>query len=369
MSRKILLMMPRIYRGGAETQFRYFVKYYAERGNQIIVAIENCYNDESENEYICELKKYAQVIKLNWNYLDDSNKPIPKKDKIHVLFRAYKDIYDYLIHNSIDAIVSYSRMSIILTPVFLTLRIPYLFSERNTGESICKNKLYRILLKYANYIFTNSDAAYRKYKDYGFKNLGVVHNGIDCEQYLKHKYVDSKELKILIPARICPVKNQKIVIEAVRRINNDHWKLDFAGKIEDRTYYNEIKALCEEAKLNNVRYIGFLPDMKSVYAKYDLVILPSFEEGMPNVLLEAIASNVMTLYSDIEMNMDIMNDSHYSFNPNSPEELYNLIEGWFGTETTKKVAIVERIKNRILVDYSMQHMAQGIEKCIESSLC
>ena len=48
-----------------------------------------------------------------------------------------------------------------------------------------------------------------------------------------------------------------------------------------------------------VKYHGYQSDMKRFYAMADCVVLPSYHEGMSNVLLEAAASGRPLITSDI----------------------------------------------------------------------
>lgn len=49
----------------------------------------------------------------------------------------------------------------------------------------------------------------------------------------------------------------------------------------------------------NVRILGYLPDVKPLFSIADLFVLPSLSEGCPNVLLESIATRVPIVASRV----------------------------------------------------------------------
>lgn len=55
---------------------------------------------------------------------------------------------------------------------------------------------------------------------------------------------------------------------------------------------------------------GFRTDLASVYAAIDLLVIPSFSEGLPTVLLEAMISGVPTASTRVGAVPDIMRDGH-----------------------------------------------------------
>ena len=47
-----------------------------------------------------------------------------------------------------------------------------------------------------------------------------------------------------------------------------------------------------------MRFVGYVPDMRSFYASVDIVVLPSRSEGCPNVVLESMAMRRALVVSD-----------------------------------------------------------------------
>jgi len=60
----------------------------------------------------------------------------------------------------------------------------------------------------------------------------------------------------------------------------------------------------------SVEFLGYVPEyrLKKELARASIFVLPSFEEGVSTALLEAMASGLVCLASDIEANRDVITD-------------------------------------------------------------
>jgi glycosyltransferase involved in cell wall biosynthesis len=62
-----------------------------------------------------------------------------------------------------------------------------------------------------------------------------------------------------------------------------------------------LRAAAEAAGLaDRVHFAGWRPDVPEILAASSLLVLPSLWEGMPNVVLEAMASRLPVVASDVE---------------------------------------------------------------------
>jgi glycosyltransferase involved in cell wall biosynthesis len=68
-----------------------------------------------------------------------------------------------------------------------------------------------------------------------------------------------------------------------------------------------------EENKTNVRILGYTPDIERLYKAADLFILPSQNEGLPNALLEAMASGLPCLASRVSGSTDLIEEGANGF--------------------------------------------------------
>jgi glycosyltransferase involved in cell wall biosynthesis len=85
--------------------------------------------------------------------------------------------------------------------------------------------------------------------------------------------------------------------------------LILAGPIKDRRYADTIKSSAQELGIDHqVTWTGFVRDTEPWYKAADVFALPSSNEGMPNALLEAMASGLPSVITPIPGSVDLVRD-------------------------------------------------------------
>lgn len=132
----------------------------------------------------------------------------------------------------------------------------------------------------------------------------VVPNGVPAvpESPQRHPPVGTWTLGTVALFR--PRKGVEILIEALRRLLDSGMlvRLRLVGPFETPQYESKIKSLVRSRGLEQaVDWIGFTNDVNTELARIDLFVLPSiFGEGLPMVVLEAMAAGVPVVGTDVE---------------------------------------------------------------------
>lgn len=121
--------------------------------------------------------------------------------------------------------------------------------------------------------------------------------GINLEEYRYRQYPNNEKVHFLYLGRIMKEKGMDELFAAVEQLrkNGCEFVLDLVGFFEDE-YKKQVEQLQSEGV---VRFYGFQENPKPYYAQTDCVVLPSYHEGMSNVLLEAAASGRAIITTDI----------------------------------------------------------------------
>lgn len=104
--------------------------------------------------------------------------------------------------------------------------------------------------------------------------------------------------RIGIVGRLCPVKGHKLLFDALKKVKRlDDMEAWVTG---DGPMRGELEAYVRAQGLEKkVFFLGFLEDLSSFYEKIDGLVMPSFYEGLPMTLLEAMRARVPVVASDV----------------------------------------------------------------------
>ena len=147
--------------------------------------------------------------------------------------------------------------------------------------------------------------AVRHYRIYGAgfdpKKLHLIENGIDLDRFeapvsrdevLKRVGVDTKRRWIAIVGRLVPLKGHRFLIEALSMISTDFPDAGIlvVGEVEDE---EELKKLVVQRGLSDrVVFLGLRRDVPEILRAAEILAMPSSREGLPIVLLEAMAASL-----------------------------------------------------------------------------
>jgi glycosyltransferase involved in cell wall biosynthesis len=132
----------------------------------------------------------------------------------------------------------------------------------------------------------------------------VIHNGADDSfSYSGQRSVHARP-RLLFVGRLAVQKNVQLLLTALEGIS-DRFETTLAGTGELEA---DLKAMARELRLQNVRFHGVAhgPELVALYREADVFVLPSAVEGMPLVLLEAMAMGLPVVATDIPGTRDLV---------------------------------------------------------------
>jgi glycosyltransferase involved in cell wall biosynthesis len=152
------------------------------------------------------------------------------------------------------------------------------------------------------------------------KKLNIIYNGVDISlfssppqenlQSLRSEVDwDNGKLYVITVSRLHPQKSVDLFIEAANLIvKNGQRDLQFiiVGDGEER---EELERLVDELNIKAyVHFWGFRDNIPAVLSMADLFVLTSCHEGLPNVILEALASRTPVVATDVPGTREVIKD-------------------------------------------------------------
>lgn len=208
-------------------------------------------------------------------------------------------------------------------------------SERNTTQTVGMNERVRFFLyRWADAIVPNSYAQENyliSHYPWMQKKLKTITNFVDLDYFSFLERKKRKVPEIVIAATIWSSKNTLGFIEAVKKLvdRNCRFHVSWYGKSNiDMDYYNESLQKIQEYGIQDyIELKDKTKQIKNVYHNADLFCLPSFYEGTPNVICEAISTGLPVACSDVCDNYIYVKPgcNGVLFDPNNPNDMANKI--------------------------------------------
>lgn len=196
----------------------------------------------------------------------------------------------------------------------------------------------RILAKRTELLITINKEDYKRAKRFTSGRIKYVPGvGIDLEKFGKHiltkeerwesrvKWMTSpKDILLLSIGELNKNKNHQIVIRALSRLPSLPITYIICGI---GPYESDLKNLVKQLQLQDkVLFLGYQNNVSEFYNMSDIFILPSKREGLSVALMEAMASGLPVICSNIRGNTDLVRNGYNGLLCSNIEDYINAIE-------------------------------------------
>ena len=157
-------------------------------------------------------------------------------------------------------------------------------------------------------------------------------------------------------ARFVPEKGLTDLLEAFAR-QDSGLQLVIAGDADHETDYSRrVKKMA--AKNDRVILTGYITgdDLNQVFSHARLFVLPSYHEGLPIALLEAMSYGLSVLVSDIAANREVALPEECYFRCGDIENLAGKIKLLLASQPAS--AMRKQFRQRIIRDYNWEKIAE-----------
>lgn len=320
--------------GGMERSLTNIANYAAESGYQ--VTILNLF----KTEVFFDLHPSISLI---WPSID--------RQSMHRLLYAAK-LISYIRKNlkrirpnTVLSFGEWFNAYVIIATRFL--KIPVYVSDRMGPKlhlGLLMESARKIMYKYANGIIAQTSvAAEILFKKTRSKNIKIIPNALN----VINTQTSDKKKQIVTVGRLSREKGHTVLIKSFARLDNIDWTLHIVGDGKERPNLEKLVTDLDIRK--RVVFYGHLKNFNQILGCSEIFVLPSFYEGFPNALVEAMSVPLACISSDcVAGPRDIIQHgiNGLLFEPGNEGQLTNMINELIQNQTIRNYLATNAYKIR-----------------------
>lgn len=167
-------------------------------------------------------------------------------------------------------------------------------------------------------LYGRSLLEYAKKLRINLKKVHIIPTGVDVKRFEKAEGDIRKEFGIpkdqaviLYSGLIVPRKGIDVIIKTADKLRNKNIKFLLVG---NGPYRKKYEKMAKKYKLQNkIIFTGWRKDIAKFYKSADIFFLPSRGEGLPGVVMEAMAAGLPVVSSRIPCTTDLVEDGENGF--------------------------------------------------------
>jgi glycosyltransferase involved in cell wall biosynthesis len=238
----------------------------------------------------------------------------------------------------------------------------YIEHENNATKGFVLNFLSKYALKRADAVICLTENYQKELTDKYHPKVPtvVIPNGINTEKFHPSILKSSEQIILGMASRMIPGKDHPILLKSFKKVIETfptaHLNIAGIGETLD-----EIQQLTRSLGLeNHVSFLGMLDEENLIkfYKELNLYVLATKSETMSTAILQAMASGLPVISSNIQNNAELIDDGEngWLYTPNDEHHLTEIILNVLSNpENAMRVGKNARIK--VVENYSAQSMS------------
>lgn len=338
--------------GGAEMMLSRLIKSQPEEEHYLVSLMEI-----SEEIYSETLDQCSYIASLNWNGVNTFGILLKLK-------KIIKDLKPNLIQGWMyhaNVLASLSLLGCKQKPKLCWGIHHSLASPKD--ESI-STKIALVLSRYlsssADVIIYCAQSSQKQHEAFGFKNLKqvVIPNGIQLEKFTLNNDVHNPCI-VGFAGRYHPAKGYQYLFETISLLKDQPIIFKIAGKGANLTT-SEISDYFERYELDDKKVILLdqVMNMPEFYTSIDLFLMTSITEGFPNVLVEAMASGLPCVTTDVGDAAFIVQKHGYVVDSRDSQQLSEAILAYVRLPVEEKKGLKFNARQRVQSSFSIENVSK-----------
>ena len=353
-------------RGGYVESLHGLMKRLVGKGHRVKIVTCN-----THQTFLSEIIEGVEILRLPcWNpqWLNQSY-PLPQ-------FLPTIKVFRQLAQEKFDLVSTQTRFypTTWIGFFFARLRgLPVVHTERGAFHTSSQSFLVRfagwlidhtlgwLVCRFADATVGVSQAACNFAEHLGARQPVLIYNGIDIDFWSKNQSTPEAAIpQLTFVGRLVYAKGAQDLIRAFPAPN---FQLNIVG---DGPYRSYLERLVKNLDLESrVRFWGELAivDIKKVFGETTVFVNPSYSEGLPRSVLEAAASGLPIVASDVGGTREILIDEDHGllFPAGKVDQLQKKIEMLLANESLRQ-KIGQNVKNHIQSSFNWSLCAASAEK-------
>ena len=257
------------------------------------------------------------------------------------------------------------------------MKIPYVETVTGLGSTFQKQgiflklivAMYRMGLKEAECIFfqnRENQGIFEKYRIQGKRTKLVSGSGVNLKRHHFEPYPSDDKVRFLYVGRMMREKGIEELLEAARQLHDEKTEFQLLG-YPDEDYQDKLDAYEKEGA---IRQLGFDPDVHGYIKNASALVLPTYHEGMSNVLMEASATGRPVIASNISGCKEIFEEGVTGFGcePKSSEDLIRALKKFLKLSREERIVMGQKAREKMEREFDREKVADAYMEEIETIL-
>lgn len=254
------------------------------------------------------------------------------------------------------------------------MKVPYIETVTGLGSTFQKQGLllklivtmYRMGLKKAECIFfqnkENKDI-FEKYSINQGKTKLVSGSGVNLTRHIFEHYPEEDKTRFLYIGRMMREKGLEELLEAAKELCGKDTEFELLGYPDED---NQEKLDAYE-KAGYIKQLGFDPDVHKYIKRASALVLPTYHEGMSNVLMEASATGRPVIATNISGCKEIFEEGITGFGcqPGSSEDLIRALRKFMDLSKTERAEMGKKAREKMEKEFDREKVAHDYIEEIE----
>lgn len=181
---------------------------------------------------------------------------------------------------------------------------------------------------------------------------------VDLDVYSQQRPISQRPMTVGFVGRLSPEKGILNFLEALRYVAREYPCLE-AHIVGDGTLREVVRQKARTHELGDrLKILGWAEQslLPRLYGEMRFLVIPSYTEGLPNVMLEAMACGTLVLATKVGAIPDVIRHGINGFlaNDNSPHALAMALRGLLAMDLADLDSIAQQARSTIVDSYDFQ---------------